>query len=144
MTRRPSFTATTTPLVLSNAVSSRNCTFWSSFALGSRNRSSVRVNRTANSWGTAIGLPNLIRFRWPAVAARVRQCLPAAVLTIQQDTLSPAARRILADARFLADDSQEGRGVGTAGLERAGSYIKEGFGRVGRMLFAATSQVTPW
>jgi len=58
--------------------------------------------------------------------------------------LSPAARRILADVRFLADDSQEGRGVGTAGLERSGAYIKEGFGRVGRMLFAATSQVTPW
>src|SRR3954465_1057845 len=54
--------------------------------------------------------------------------LAAAVLTIQQDTLSPAARRILADVRFLADDSQEGRGVGTAGLERSGAYIKEGFG----------------
>src|SRR5436190_5713189 len=57
--------------------------------------------------------------------------LAAAVLTIQQDTLSPAARRILADVRFLADDSQEGRGVGTAGLERSGAYIKEGFGRAG-------------
>jgi hypothetical protein len=57
--------------------------------------------------------------------------LAAAVLTIQQDTLSPAARRILADVRFLADDSQEGRGVGTAGLERSGASIKEGFGRAG-------------
>src|SRR5216117_28927 len=48
-----------------------------------------------------------------------------------QDTLSPAARRVLADVRFLAADSQEGRGVGTAGLERAGAYIRDGFARAG-------------
>src|SRR5262245_22516934 len=49
----------------------------------------------------------------------------------QQDTTSPAARRVLADVRFLADDAQEGRGVGTAGLARAGSYIRESFARSG-------------
>jgi hypothetical protein len=49
----------------------------------------------------------------------------------QQDTLTPAARRVLADVRFLADDRQEGRGVGTAGLERAGAYIRDGFARAG-------------
>ena len=48
-----------------------------------------------------------------------------------QDTLSPTARRVLADVRFLAADSQEGRGVGTAGLERAGAYIRDGFARAG-------------
>jgi len=48
-----------------------------------------------------------------------------------QDTLSPAARRVLADVRFLADDRQEGRGVGTAGLGRAGAYIRDGFTRAG-------------
>jgi hypothetical protein len=48
-----------------------------------------------------------------------------------QDTLSPAARRVLADVRFLADDRQEGRGVGTAGLGRAGAYIRDGFARAG-------------
>jgi len=48
-----------------------------------------------------------------------------------QDTLSPAARRVLADVRFLADDRQEGRGVGTAGLARAGAYIRDGFVRAG-------------
>lgn len=48
-----------------------------------------------------------------------------------QDTLSPAARRVLADVRFLADDRQEGRGVGTAGLERAGAYIRDAFGHAG-------------
>ena len=49
----------------------------------------------------------------------------------QQDTLAPAARRVLADVRFLADDRQEGRGIGTAGLERAGAYIRNGFARAG-------------
>src|SRR5919201_1569142 len=49
----------------------------------------------------------------------------------QQDTVSPAARRILADVRFLADDRQEGRGVGTAGLARAGAYIRDGFAGAG-------------
>jgi hypothetical protein len=49
----------------------------------------------------------------------------------QQDTLSPAGKRVLADIRFLADERQEGRGVGTAGLQRAGAYIRDGFARAG-------------
>jgi hypothetical protein len=49
----------------------------------------------------------------------------------QHDTLSPGARRVLDDVRFLADDRQEGRGIGTAGLERAGTYIRDGFARAG-------------
>jgi hypothetical protein len=57
--------------------------------------------------------------------------LAAATLLTQQDTLSPAARRVLTDVRYLADDKQEGRGLGTAGLERAGSYIRDGFARAG-------------
>ena len=57
--------------------------------------------------------------------------LLATVITFRQDTLSPAAHRVLNDVRFLADDRQEGRGVGTPGLERAGAYIKEGFARAG-------------
>ena len=54
-------------------------------------------------------------------------------LTLAQkpDTLTPAARRVLADVRFLADDRQEGRGVGTSGLERAGSYIRDAFAHAG-------------
>jgi hypothetical protein len=55
----------------------------------------------------------------------------ATALTVRQDTLTPAARRVLNDVRFLADDRQEGRGIGSAGLERAGAYIKEGFARAG-------------
>ena len=39
--------------------------------------------------------------------------------------------RVRADVRFLADDRQEGRGAGTAGLERAGGYIRDGFARAG-------------
>ena len=49
----------------------------------------------------------------------------------QQDTVTPAARRVLADVRYLADDAQEGRGVGTAGLGRAGSYIRDALARAG-------------
>jgi hypothetical protein len=55
----------------------------------------------------------------------------ASLLPQQPDTLSPGARRVLADVRFLADDRQEGRGVGTAGLERSGAYIRDGFARAG-------------
>jgi hypothetical protein len=49
----------------------------------------------------------------------------------QQDTLSPASRRVLAAVQYLADDAQEGRGLGTAGLTRAGTYIRESFARAG-------------
>jgi len=57
------------------------------------------------------------------------------VSRVTQDTLSPAAHRVLADVRFLADDRQEGRGVGTAGLERSGTYIRDGFARTGLQAF---------
>jgi acetylornithine deacetylase/succinyl-diaminopimelate desuccinylase-like protein len=57
------------------------------------------------------------------------------VSRVAQDTLSPAAHRVLADVRFLADDRQEGRGVGTAGLERSGAYIRDGFARTGLQAF---------
>ncbi|MGH7606246.1 MAG: aminopeptidase, partial [Gemmatimonadales bacterium] len=55
----------------------------------------------------------------------------ANLLLLTQDGLSPAARRVQADVRFLADDRQEGRGVGTAGLDRAAAYIHAGFARAG-------------
>jgi len=48
-----------------------------------------------------------------------------------RDTTNPAARRVFVDVRFLADDRQEGRGVGTAGLSRAGAYVRDGFIRAG-------------
>ena len=57
--------------------------------------------------------------------------ITAGFLTQQQDTLSPAGKRVLADVRYLADDKQQGRGVGTAGLERAGAYIRAAFAHAG-------------
>jgi Zn-dependent M28 family amino/carboxypeptidase len=55
----------------------------------------------------------------------------SSLLGVQQDSLSPAARRVQADVRFLADDRQEGRGLGTQGLDRAGAYIRDAFARAG-------------
>jgi peptidase M28-like protein/PDZ domain-containing protein len=40
-----------------------------------------------------------------------------------QDTLSPAARRILQDVRYLASDSLAGRQTGSFPMTRAGGYI---------------------
>ncbi len=54
-----------------------------------------------------------------------------ATLLLAQDTLSPAARRVLADVRYLADDARQGRGVGTKGIEQAARYIQQGFARAG-------------
>ncbi|HXQ30049.1 MAG TPA: M20/M25/M40 family metallo-hydrolase [Gemmatimonadales bacterium] len=48
-----------------------------------------------------------------------------------QDTLPPAAARVLADVRYLADDAREGRGVGTRGIEEAARYIADGFAQAG-------------
>ncbi|PYO61272.1 MAG: peptidase M28 [Gemmatimonadetes bacterium] len=60
----------------------------------------------------------------------VTSLLCAAAL-VAQDTLSPVARRVLADVRYLADDAREGRGVGTKGIEEAARYIADGFARAG-------------
>ncbi len=46
-----------------------------------------------------------------------------------QDTLSPAAHRVLADVRYLSADAREGRGIGTGGLADAGRYIADAFRR---------------
>jgi hypothetical protein len=47
------------------------------------------------------------------------------------DTLSPAAHRALADLTYLAADAREGRGVGTRGLEEAGTYLAAAFRTIG-------------
>jgi hypothetical protein len=54
-----------------------------------------------------------------------------AAVCAAQDTLSPAARRMLADVRYLADDAREGRGIGTAGLDQAAHYIANAFKSAG-------------
>lgn len=47
------------------------------------------------------------------------------------DSLSPAARRALADISYLAADAREGRGVGTRGLEESGQYLATAFKQIG-------------
>jgi aminopeptidase N len=54
-----------------------------------------------------------------------------AALTVAQDTLPPAARRVLADVRYLADSAREGRGVGTRGIDDAARYIAGRFAKAG-------------
>jgi hypothetical protein len=50
---------------------------------------------------------------------------------LAQDTLPPAARRVLSDVQYLADDAREGRGVGTKGIDDAARYIADAFKRAG-------------
>jgi Peptidase family M28/WD40-like Beta Propeller Repeat/PDZ domain/PA domain len=65
----------------------------------------------------------------------------------KQLALGPA-ERIAADVRWLADPAREGRGVGTAGLEAAGSWIEQRLGSLGLEplgdagTYRATFQVT--
>ena len=47
------------------------------------------------------------------------------------DAVSEAKARLLGDAKLLADDSWDGRGVGTKGLELAAEYIREQFKAAG-------------
>jgi hypothetical protein len=55
----------------------------------------------------------------------------AALQTVSPDSLSPAARRVQADVRWLSEDAREGRGVRTKGLQAAGDYIADAFQRAG-------------
>ena len=55
----------------------------------------------------------------------------AALQTVTPDSLSPAARRVQVDVRWLSEDAREGRGVRTAGLQAAGDYIADAFQRAG-------------
>jgi len=55
-----------------------------------------------------------------------------AVLAAQSDeSLPPAAARVLTDVRYLAADERDGRGAGTNGLEAASRYIAAEFRRAG-------------
>jgi len=56
------------------------------------------------------------------IALLCAQSVPAV-----QDTLSPVARRMLADVRYLSDTARQGRGVGTRGIEDAARYIAAQF-----------------
>jgi peptidase M28-like protein/PDZ domain-containing protein len=54
-----------------------------------------------------------------------------ALLLVTAGLMTSQQTQVLTDVRFLAADAQEGRGVGTAGLERAGAYIRDAFTRAG-------------
>lgn len=74
-----------------------------------------------------------VRFRRPGVSLLVvatgLACL-AAVCAVAAEPSSSAAR-IESDVSFLADDSMDGRGIGTEGLERAADFIAKRFGELG-------------
>lgn len=55
----------------------------------------------------------------------------AALQGTAPDSLSPGARRVQADVRWLSEDAREGRGVRTAGLQAAGDYVADAFRRAG-------------
>ncbi len=71
----------------------------------------------------------------PATSLLVALALAAPV----QDTLSPPARRVLADVRWLAADARQGRGAGTEGLGAAARYVADGFRRAGLAPAAGSS-----
>ena len=50
---------------------------------------------------------------------------------VAQDTLPPAAHRVLSDVQYLANDARDGRGIGTRGIDEAARYIADGFARAG-------------
>jgi len=54
---------------------------------------------------------------------------PAGFLPAEE--LSPAAARMLDDVKRLASDDWEGRGIGTAGLEKAANFIADQFRQAG-------------
>src|SRR5436190_586096 len=70
--------------------------------------------------------------------------IATALVAPTQDTLSPAARRLLTDVRYLAADAREGRGVGTAGLTEAGQYVAQEFRAAGLQPAAAGSFFQPF
>lgn len=55
--------------------------------------------------------------------------LASAIVT--QDSLPPAASRMLSDVRYLSADAREGRGIGTEGLAEAATYIEQAFRAAG-------------
>ncbi len=52
------------------------------------------------------------------------------------DAVAEAKARLLGDVKVLADDSFEGRGVGTAGLDLAAKYVAEQFAAAGLKVIA--------
>jgi len=65
--------------------------------------------------------------RISSITAVLLLALLAAALPARQLNAQGARDRILTDIRYLADDAREGRGVGTAGLDSAATYVARQF-----------------
>ncbi len=84
---------------------------------------------------------NILKGQWPAVHSPLRRELPRANAKPDEKLpkrppltrLAPlfSAQRMLKDVKFLADPALEGRGLGTAGLEKAARYIARAFEEAG-------------
>jgi hypothetical protein len=76
-------------------------------------------------------MPNVLCHRRVVSCARILIAWAAlATQAIGADT-SAEVERLRTDVRTLADDSFEGRGVGTAGLEKAADYVRDAFTAAG-------------
>lgn len=78
-----------------------------------------------------MALPGRLLLIGASLAVAAAAQAPAPAPASAQPSLSPAAERFLADARWLADDSRQGRGLGTAGLAEAGEWIAARFREAG-------------
>jgi Peptidase family M28/PA domain/PDZ domain len=78
-----------------------------------------------------MALPGRLLLIGASMAGAAAAQAPAPAPTSAQPSLSPAAARFLADARWLADDARQGRGLGTAGLAEAGEWIAARFREAG-------------
>lgn len=66
---------------------------------------------------------------WVVLAAIAGNAAPS--LAWAQDSPDSEVERYLAQVAWLADDSREGRGIGTEGLAEAGAWIAQRFAEVG-------------
>ena len=68
-------------------------------------------------------------FRFTSLSAVL--CSLAVSLNVIAEDLNPTEGRLLQDLKVLAGDELEGRGIGTAGLDRAAEYVANAFRNAG-------------
>ncbi|MCA9081895.1 MAG: aminopeptidase, partial [Planctomycetaceae bacterium] len=72
------------------------------------------------------------------VSLLVAVCVPLVLVNAgNAQELSPTAKQLLADVKYLASDELEGRGVGTEGLIKAADFIAEEFRKDGLNVVSA-------
>ena len=72
-----------------------------------------------------------LKTRLTPVRAALVLAIVSQPLTAQAPPETDAAARVMAHIRYLADDALQGRGVGTAGLDSAASYLARQFRVIG-------------